>query len=134
VRGDRRATIGKRNWIVEGMMPATNQKPYFFSSLDLKEMPSRIAIFLTDSGFRPVAFAASSNDFEARASSIKKRCSANDQPDFRTIPEMNFVIRSKPPSGVCSPGDFAVVGPDLGTLSGSQSIVDLRKLATNAVR
>jgi hypothetical protein len=55
--------------------------------LGLNQMPRRIAIFLTDSGFRPVAFAASSNDFEARASSIKRRCSANDQIDFRTMQE-----------------------------------------------
>jgi hypothetical protein len=32
----------------------------------LNEMPSRIAILLIVSGFRPVAFSAWSNDFEAR--------------------------------------------------------------------
>jgi hypothetical protein len=80
VQGDQPVAASER--IVKGCDANREPKPYRFLSFGLNEMPSRIAIFLTDSGFRPVAFAASSNDFEARASSIKRRCSANDQIDF----------------------------------------------------
>ena len=85
VQGDQFAAAGER--IVKGCDANREPKPYRFLSFGLNEMPSRIAIFLTDSGFRPVAFTASPNDFEARASSIKRRCSANDQIDFRTMQE-----------------------------------------------
>jgi hypothetical protein len=85
VQGDQLVAASER--IVKGCDANREPKPYRFLSFGLNEMPSRIAIFLTDSGFRPVAFTASSNDFEARASSIKRRCSANDQIDFRTMQE-----------------------------------------------
>lgn len=68
--------------------------PLSFLAFGLKEMLSRNAIFLIDSGFRPVASAASSNDFEPCAISIKRRCSANDQLDFRTMPR----------NALCDPG------------------------------
>jgi len=85
VQGDQLVAASKR--IVKGCDASREPKPYRFLSFGFNETPSRIAIFLTDSGFRPVAFTASSNDFEARASSIKRRCSANDQIDFRIIQE-----------------------------------------------
>jgi hypothetical protein len=47
--------------------PRPRQLPLL--GLGLNEMPSRMA-FLIASGERPVAFAASSSDFEERASSI----------------------------------------------------------------
>jgi hypothetical protein len=113
--------------------PSREPKPHAFLAFGLNEMPSRIAIFLIDAGFRPVTFAASSKDFEARANSIKRRCSANDQPNFRAIKTKSFAIRAKAPNEL-SLDAFAVVGPDFGNLSGSPSIFDLRKLATNAAR
>jgi hypothetical protein len=73
-------------------------------------MPSRIATFLIDAGFRPVAFAASSNDFEARANSIKRRCSANEKPGFRTIIRNALCdLGQSRQAGICSLGDFAFV-------------------------
>jgi hypothetical protein len=52
---------------------------YFVLSLGLNETPSRIAIFLMVSGFRPIASATSSNDFDAllaRADKVR----VGDQP------------------------------------------------------
>jgi hypothetical protein len=95
-------------------------------------MPSRNAIFLMAAGFRSITFAASSKDFEARASSIKRRCSANDQPDFGAMKQMSFAIQTKMPRGPYSLGAFAVVGLDPKEIIGSPSILDLCKLATNA--
>jgi len=78
----------------------------------LNEMPSRVATFLIDSGFGPVALAASSNDLDSRASSIKKRCSASDQLGFRAMRQTSFVIPDKGAKRTISPDAFAVLGPN----------------------
>ena len=116
----------------KNLMHAAGREPkpardYFFSASDLNEMPSCIAIFLMVSGFRPVAFTASSSDFEARASSINCRCSLNDQADFRAIQECASAIRTKPPSGVYLLGDFAGGGSGPGNLSGASIEIQIRQ-------
>jgi hypothetical protein len=60
-------------------------------------MPSRIAILLIVFGFRAIVFAASSSDFEARASPIKSRCSAIDQLDAARTPLPNNLPRDLVP-------------------------------------
>jgi hypothetical protein len=66
----------------------------------------------------------------ARASSIKRRWSAKTT-NLILEPQMSFVTQTKAPSGLYSPGAFAVVTRTLRKLSGSPSIFDLRNLATN---
>jgi hypothetical protein len=87
---------------------------YFFGALDLTETPSRIATLRIRSGVRFIAFAICSSVLEARASSITRRSSLNDQP-FR-ISRHSRPLRTKPPSGVYSPDGFATVGPDHGEI------------------
>src|SRR5690348_7641861 len=77
-------TIGSSNARCQPRADDCTQN-YFSLSLGLNETPSRIAIFLMVSGFRPIASTTSSNDFDALASSIKCRCSLNDQVYFKTI-------------------------------------------------
>jgi hypothetical protein len=104
---------------------------YFFAASDLNEIPRRNAAFFMASGDRPVILATCSNDVEARASSISRRSSLNDQRDLRTI--MNLLFRTNPPSGVCSPGGFAGVGRTFwGNCPVSQPIVEPLNFATNA--
>jgi hypothetical protein len=75
-------------------------------------MPSRIATFLIDSGFRPVAIAASSNDLDSRASSIKRRCPLTTNLLFEPCQGMSFVIPDKGAKRTISPDAFAVLGPN----------------------
>jgi hypothetical protein len=71
---------------------------YFFFSV-LNETPNRIAALRMRSGVRFMIRAASSNDFDALASSITRRSCAKDQA-LRAIVESSF--EDKAASGVCS--------------------------------
>src|SRR5215467_1575857 len=115
-------------------MRAASREPkpardYFFLAFGLNEIPSRLAIFLIVSGGRPIAFAASSNDFEARANSINCRCSLNDQAAFRTMMECVLLSAQSRQAEYIGLTTSPWVGPDLGKLSGPPSIFDLGKFA-----
>jgi hypothetical protein len=73
-------------------------------------MPSRNAILLIALGFRPITCAASSNDFEVRASSIKRRCSENDQFDK---------ARTLLPNSL--PRDFVLMGREQAPADGASA-------------
>jgi hypothetical protein len=79
---------------------------YFFLACDLNEIPKRSDAFLIDLGDRPKILMTCSNDVEARASSINRRSSFNDQRDLRTI--TNLLFRTNPPTRICLLGSFAV--------------------------
>ena len=59
--------------------PAVLVSGYFFLGSGLNETPNRIETLRMRSGVRFMIRAASSNDFDALASSITRRSSANDQ-------------------------------------------------------
>ena len=77
---------------------------HFFLACDLNEIPRRIAALFMASGERPVCLTTSSSEVEERASSINRRSSFNDQ---RRLTIMKPLFRTRPPSGVYSPGGLA---------------------------
>jgi hypothetical protein len=64
---------------------------YFFLTSDLNETPNRIATLRMRSGVRFMIRAASTKDFDALASSIRRRSSAKDQ----DLPAIGEALRTK---------------------------------------
>ena len=90
---------------------------FFFLGAVLNETPNRIETLRMRSGVRFMIRAASSNDFDALASSITRRSSANDN-DLRAI-RRALLFEAKAPAQPSIFADGFAVGPDLGKLPGA---------------
>ncbi len=103
----------------------------FFLVVVSNETPNRIETLRMRSGVRFMILAASSNDFDALASSITRRSSANDH-DLRAIGEA-LLSKDKAAERSMFAGGFAW-GPDEGNCPAVLSIAQLLDRATHVAR